>query len=68
MSRGARGSRSRKILMDDAQTSGGLPIFVPVDRKDKLVTTLQKEGILVAHIGDVAGKGENDNRQILAEK
>ena len=54
--------------MDDAQTSGGLLIFVPVDRKDKLVTALQKEGILAAHIGDVAGKGENDNRQILAEK
>ncbi|MDO8746652.1 MAG: AIR synthase-related protein, partial [Thermodesulfovibrionales bacterium] len=56
-----------KILMNDAQTSGGLLIFVPGDRKDKLVTALQKEGILAAHIGDVSEKGENDNRQILAE-
>ncbi|MBI1812080.1 MAG: selenide, water dikinase SelD, partial [Nitrospirae bacterium] len=57
-----------KILMNDAQTSGGLLIFVPGDRKDKLVTALQKEGILAAHIGDVSEKGENDNRQISVNK
>lgn len=57
-----------KILMNDAQTSGGLLIFVPGDRKDKLVTALQKEGILAAHIGDAAEKGENDSRQILVDK
>ena len=43
-----------KVLMNDAQTSGGLLIFVPAEKKEQLVTDLQKEGILAAHIGDVA--------------
>ncbi len=45
-----------KFLLNDAQTSGGLLIFVPGDKKDKLVTALQKENILAAHIGDVIAK------------
>lgn len=57
-----------KILMNDAQTSGGLLIFVPSEKRDNLISALQKENILAAYIGDVAGKGENDSRQILAEK
>ena len=42
-----------KILLNDAQTSGGLLIFVPQGRRDKLIEVLSSEGILAAHIGDV---------------
>jgi selenium donor protein len=42
-----------RVLMNDAQTSGGLLIFVPGNRKDRLISTLQKENITAAHIGDV---------------
>lgn len=44
---------TQKALMNDAQTSGGLLIFVPRERKDKLVAALHGEDILAAHIGDV---------------
>jgi len=43
-----------KILINDAQTSGGLLIFVPGENKAALVAALEKENILAAHIGDVA--------------
>jgi len=56
-----------KLLLNDAQTSGGLLIFVPGDKKEKLVAALQKENILAAHIGDVF-KGEiTDNKQIFID-
>ena len=42
-----------KFLLNDAQTSGGLLIFVPNERKDVLMAAMQKEGILAAYIGDV---------------
>jgi selenide,water dikinase len=45
---------NERLLMNDAQTSGGLLIFVPGDRKDKLVAALRKENITAVHIGDVA--------------
>lgn len=57
-----------RILMNDAQTSGGLLIFVPGDKKDVLITALQKEGILAAYIGDVVDKGTNDNIQIFVDQ
>lgn len=60
-------SDTTKILMCDAQTSGGLLIFVPDDKKDKLVSALQKEGILAAHIGDVVSESIKDNKRIFAE-
>jgi selenide,water dikinase len=41
------------LLMNDAQTSGGLVIFVPAKKKDDLLGALTKEGIVAAHIGDV---------------
>jgi selenide,water dikinase len=59
-------SDTTRILMNDAQTSGGLLIFVPEDKKDKLVAALQKESILAAYIGDVVSKGMKDNKRISA--
>jgi len=56
-----------KFLLNDAQTSGGLLIFVPGDKKDKLATALQKENILGAHIGDVVAEGLEDNKRIFVD-
>ncbi len=50
---GADVSATDRVLMNDAQTSGGLLIFVPKDKKERLISALQKENILAAHIGDV---------------
>jgi len=44
---------NERVLMNDAQTSGGLLIFVSSDKKGSLVAALQREGVLAAHIGDV---------------
>ncbi len=60
-------SETEKFLLNDAQTSGGLLIFVPGQKKDKLVTALQKEGILAAYIGDVISEGLEDNKRIFVE-
>ena len=57
-----------RVLMNDAQTSGGLLIFVPQERKDKLITALQKEGILAAHIGDVLDSDVKDDKHIIVER
>jgi selenide,water dikinase len=46
-------SATDRVLMNDAQTSGGLLIFVPREKKDRLVAALRKENIVAAHIGDV---------------
>jgi len=60
-------SHTIRILVNDAQTSGGLLIFVPSDRKDKLVSALQKENILAAHIGDVVPEDSRDNKRIFVD-
>ena len=57
-----------KILLNDAQTSGGLLIFVPGEKKETLVSALQKEGILAAHIGDVLDAGVRDGKRIIVER
>jgi len=57
-----------QILMNDAQTSGGLLIFVPQERKDKLIMALRKEGILAAHIGDVLDGDVKDDKHIIVER
>ncbi len=54
-----------KFLLNDAQTSGGLLIFVPEEKKNALVTALQKEGILAAYIGDVFSESIKDNKRIF---
>ena len=56
-----------RVLMNDAQTSGGLLIFVPPEKRVKLVAALEKEGILAAYVGDVVGEGEKDNKQIFID-
>jgi selenide,water dikinase len=56
-----------KLLLNDAQTSGGLLIFVPGDKKDRLVSALQKEGILAAYIGDTVSEGTEDMKQIFVD-
>lgn len=59
---------SEQVMMNDAQTSGGLLIFVPQERKDKLVKALQKENILAAHIGEVLAEDVKSNKKIFVEK
>ena len=49
----ADASDTEKYLLNDTQTSGGLLIFVPKERKNTLTDAMQKEGILAAYIGDV---------------
>lgn len=56
-----------KILMNDAQTSGGLLIFVPGEKKDKLLSALHKENIQASYIGDVTAKGTENSKRILVE-
>jgi selenide,water dikinase len=55
------------ILLYDAQTSGGLVIFVPGDRKEKLVSALEKEGIMAAYIGDVVEEGTSEAKRIIVD-
>ncbi len=57
-----------RVLMNDAQTSGGLVIFVPQERKERLISSLQKEGIVAAHIGDVLETPAADGRRIIVER
>ena len=57
-----------KVLLSDAQTSGGLLIFVPPERKEKLIATLQKEGLLAAYVGDLLEGEVRDNTEIFVEK
>ena len=61
-------SATDRVLMNDAQTSGGLLIFVPKDKKERLIAMLQKENILAAHIGDVQGGAEQGAKRIFVEQ
>ncbi len=54
-----------RVLMYDAQTSGGLLIFVPAERRERLVYALEKEGILAAYVGDIVDEGEKDGKRIF---
>jgi selenide,water dikinase len=60
-------SDARKILLNDAQTSGGLLIFVPADKKEKLVSALENEKILAAHVGDTLEGEPEDGKRIIVE-
>ncbi len=57
-----------RVLLNDAQTSGGLLIFVPQDRKDRLISALQKEDIMAAHTGDVDDAPPKGVKRIFVEK
>lgn len=61
-------TEAEKALLNDAQTSGGLLIFAPSEKRDRLIQALQKENILAAYIGDVTDKPFADNRKIHVEK
>jgi selenide,water dikinase len=60
-------SATERVLLNDAQTSGGLVIFVPSERKDQLIADLQKENITAAYIGDVFPEGEQVAKRIVVE-
>lgn len=51
-------SRTTKLVLNDAQTSGGLLISVPRERLDKLTARLRGKGDLAAVIGEVVPAGE----------
>lgn len=59
---------TEKVLMNDAQTSGGLLMFVPAEKKEKLVAALNKENILAAYIGDVIDCNTGDDKRIIVER
>jgi selenide, water dikinase len=56
-----------RVLLNDAQTSGGLLIFVPKDRKDRLISALVKEGIAAALIGEVFDAPAQGVKRIFVE-
>ncbi len=60
-------SEIEKFLLNDAQTSGGLLIFVPEDKNERLITALQNENILAVHIGDVFSGEIEDNKRIFID-
>ena len=57
-----------RVLMNDAQTSGGLIIFVPGEKREKLISALQKEEILAAHIGDVLDGEVEEKKYFIVER
>jgi selenide,water dikinase len=59
---------THRVLMNDAQTSGGLLIFVPKEKTDRLVAALRKENILAAIIGETLGEGQAGPKRIVVEK
>lgn len=59
---------TERVLMNDAQTSGGLLIFVPQDKRDRLVAALRSENILAAYIGDTLAGGGPGAKNIFVEK
>ena len=63
----ARVSDAERILMNDAQTSGGLLIFVPEEKRAILVSALESGGILAAHIGDIVDEGMKDTKRIFVD-
>jgi len=58
-------SETVKFLLNDAQTSGGLLVFVPQEQKDALVSALRAENILAAHIGDMKNESMEDHERIF---
>ncbi len=57
-----------KMLMNDAQTSGGLLIFVPSEKRPALIESLQAAGILAAHLGEVVKSKTAEEARILVER
>jgi len=61
-------SATDRVLMNDAQTSGGLLIFVPREKKERLMAALQRENIPAAHIGDVQDGAGQGAKRIFVEQ
>jgi selenium donor protein len=53
------------MLLNDAQTSGGLMMFVPQQRRQALQEALLARGEMAVYIGDVLPKGEQQERMIM---
>ena len=58
-------TENERVLLNDAQTSGGLLIFIPLAARDRLIDILQKEGVQAAHIGDVVAPGTKSGKRVL---
>jgi selenium donor protein len=51
-------SRVTRLILADAQTSGGLLISLPAERVEALLEALQAKGVQdAAHVGEVTGSG-----------
>jgi selenide, water dikinase len=61
-------TENERVLMNDAQTSGGLLIFVPADARDRLIDALHKEGVPAEYIGDVVAHGAEDGKRIFVRR
>jgi selenide,water dikinase len=61
-------SEVEQFLLNDAQTSGGLLIFVPGAKRGKLMSELQKNGVLAAYIGDVEKEDVNKKARVTVQK
>jgi selenide,water dikinase len=61
-------TENERVLLNDAQTSGGLLIFIPAAPRDRLIDILQKEGVQAAHIGDVVAPGAKDNKRVFVNR
>lgn len=55
------------LMLSDAQTSGGLLIFVPQQRRDMLIGRLVAEGIMAAHVGDLLDAPLMGEKRIFVE-
>ena len=58
---------AQKLLLCDAQTSGGLLISIPPNKADSLVASLAKTNVDAAIIGRVKSAYENSTRVIVSE-
>ena len=61
-------TENERLLMNDAQTSGGLLIFVPSGSREKLISMLRDEGVDAAHIGDVIAPGVKGGKRIFVDR
>jgi selenide,water dikinase len=57
--------RFRSILLVDAQTSGGLLIFISPDKREGLLDALNSEGIIASYIGDTFPTEKNVKQIIV---
>lgn len=65
---GVKVPENERVLMNDAQTSGGLLIFVPSAARERLADLLRGEGVLAAHIGDIVASGTKDGKRVFVDR